>query len=91
MKKLLFLLITSLMIYSCTKDTVMPDCGTVLQMRDMYNNTTEWKYLGTELVMDFGYQCGEFYTKAYKERFDTFQFCSEPVLIYWVFNQKQLK
>lgn len=82
MKKIL---IAALLFTACTKEKQMPPtCGTVIQMKKIYNNTTEWRYLKTDTVKNFGYQCGQFFADAYSQRFDTVQLCFEPVILYWI-------
>jgi len=83
----LLLIAILLIAFSCTKQEITPTCGTIIQMKKVYNNTSEWKYLRTEVVKDFGYQCGEFFQTAYKQRFDTTEICLlEPVKVYWKIN-----
>lgn len=72
---------------SCTKQGLIR-CGTVVQMKKIYNNTAEWKYLRSEEVFNFGVQCGadlEFYQGQAK---DTNQLCFEPVKLYWIIKLK---
>jgi len=69
-------------LFGCSKE-IEPNQARVIQMRHIYNNTTEWKYLRTEVVKDFGIIRQPELQFYLDQRFDTSFICTEPWKLYW--------
>jgi hypothetical protein len=80
---LLILIFTLICVFGCQKETIR-NSAHVYQMRIIYNNTSEWKYVKTDLVKDFGVIMQPDLQWYLDRKTDTSFICTEPWKLYWL-------
>lgn len=84
-----FLFTLSIILLACSKEPMpLPRCGEVIQMRRVYNNTVEWRYVRTDVVKNFGVFCGDSLQYYVRLAADSSEICIEPWKLYWKINYK---